>query len=94
MIQFITNHPYWTGIIIYLFIGLMQGVQYYCIETFKYMYNSRYGIYSERDLRSEFAGIAFIYIFLWVIFLIADVWDLDTAIYNKYHVDNNTDKEN
>lgn len=84
MIQFISNHPIWTGIIIYLIIGFILSIQYYCLETYHHVTKRQNINDTKEEVLKEHAGMAFIHIFLWVILLIADIWDLDTIIYNRY----------
>lgn len=83
MIQFITNHPIWTGIILYLIIGFILGIQYYLRETYRELIDN-YTIYTKRKIISEYAGLAFIHIFFWFLFMIGDIWDLDTSLHIRY----------
>lgn len=82
MIQFITNHPIWTSVILYLIIGFLQGVQYYLLFTWKELQEVKqaYSTYSKQVILNENFGRALIHIPLWFLFLISDTYDLYVSI--------------
>jgi ABC-type methionine transport system permease subunit len=83
MIQFITNHPYWTGIIIYLVIGFILGLHYYFYETYRRL-EKRYMYETKNEILSENLGTSISFIFLWFVYLIADILDLYIGISRRY----------
>lgn len=82
MIQFITNYPIWTGIIIYLIIGFLQGVQYYLTFTCRDLpeVKQAYSTYSKKEILNENFGGALSHIPLWFLYLISDIYDLYIGI--------------
>lgn len=72
MIEFITNHPVWTGIILYLIIGILISIMSVSIE-------GTHLILKEKGLNrvdgESLALYGFVMIFFWPTMLIVQVLD-------------------
>jgi Sec-independent protein secretion pathway component TatC len=83
MIQFITNHPYWASIILYLIIGFILGTHHYFYETWRSL--EKKGLYkTKNEVLSEYLGISISCIPLWFIYIIGDILDLYISINRRY----------
>lgn len=82
MIQFITNHPYLSCVILYGIIGFILGLNYYLNETFKEVWKPYK--YTKHKLLTKYLGISICYIILWGLFIITDTNDLYKGINRRY----------